>query len=743
MATTYDFRTLSPLDFEELVRDLLQAQWSLRLESFGAGADRGVDMRYLKGPHNVVIQAKHLAEGGYSALKRAVRNERDKALKLAPTRYILATSVPLTQDRKDELISLMEGVPLFARDILGREDLNNLLRQHGQIEVQHFKLWLSSASVLDRILHSGVYNRTEAEMAIIREMIPYFVRNASVPEAEAMLQETGALIIAGQPGVGKSTLARILLWLHAEQAWKIFVVDSLEEAFEVAATSEKRLILFDDFLGQVRLSADHVRGIDARLPPLLKRVSVHENLRFILTTRDYILTQARKLSDRLRPNEGSAREYVLNVGHYTRSVRARILYNHLYFSPLSTAQRDAVLKDDFFLAIIDHKNFNPRIIDEFTKPQYLALTDGSIRDTIMKILDNPQILWEIPFRDHIDPRGRHMMLALYLNGRDAMPAMLKNCYIRVCRALGSPIHASQIEESFRATFRSLDGSVMSLVGKKIMFTNPGVADYLASVIRSDRLVPLLLPEMRTYGEIRELWALWLLDDPSLAEREQLVTGWIEAAHRMRADGLSDRYGYIDFVMELHFELHSPAVGALIDEAIDAFEEQEVEMHEVSRVCSLLELSRQTLLPQEQEFRLRRAATRAGALLANEHSYAMSLEDIESLVDSLHAYGNDLALVIPACQGAMRSIEREIREHMRDIENVEDLDEFEDSLFQLMKFHDYSTSEVAVRIDRYREELYEEGRVSSRSGYSGRLPSGTEQDISDGDIISMFDGLKSS
>jgi hypothetical protein len=40
MATANDFRTLSPLDFEELVRDLLQAQWGVTLESFGAGADQ-------------------------------------------------------------------------------------------------------------------------------------------------------------------------------------------------------------------------------------------------------------------------------------------------------------------------------------------------------------------------------------------------------------------------------------------------------------------------------------------------------------------------------------------------------------------------------------------------------------------------------------------------------------------------------------------------------------------------------
>ncbi|MEW6626439.1 MAG: restriction endonuclease [Pseudomonadota bacterium] len=146
MGTVYDFRTLSPLDFEELDRDLLQAQWGVTLESFGAGTDQGIDLRYLTGPHKVIIQAKHLSEGGYTGLKRALRDERLKAMKLAPTRYLLATSVSLTPARKDEIIALMEGVPLTPGDIFGREDLNNLLGLHQTIETRHFKLWLSSAN---------------------------------------------------------------------------------------------------------------------------------------------------------------------------------------------------------------------------------------------------------------------------------------------------------------------------------------------------------------------------------------------------------------------------------------------------------------------------------------------------------------------------------------------------------------------------------------------------------------------
>ncbi|KQU47397.1 hypothetical protein ASG67_14145 [Sphingomonas sp. Leaf339] len=284
-----DFHDLSPLDFEELVRDLLQAHWSRRLESFGPGKDQGVDVRYLAGPERIVVQAKHYVRSGPTALVRAMGHECAKAAALQPSRYLLATSVSMTPSLKAQIVAAMPGVPLAEIDILGREDLNNLLGLHPEVEQRHFKLWLASSAVLERIVRSGVYNRTAIELDNIREMIPRFVQNRSVADAEALLAETGAMFIAGAPGVGKTTLAQMLLWRHAEQGWRIFVVDDVEEAIAVASEGERRLILFDDFLGQVRLSSDHVRGLDARLPPLLDRVAGQKDLRFILTTRDYIL----------------------------------------------------------------------------------------------------------------------------------------------------------------------------------------------------------------------------------------------------------------------------------------------------------------------------------------------------------------------------------------------------------------------------------------------------------------------
>ena len=154
----YDFRSLSPHDFELLCRDLLQETLGVRLESFTTGRDSGIDFRYHRQGVNLILQCKHFADSGYGALRRVLRNkERQKLDALAPTRYVLATSVGLTPARKNEIVEIMAPYSLGPSDIVGPDDLNNLLTQHGHVERRHFKLWLTSATVLERVLHAGIF----------------------------------------------------------------------------------------------------------------------------------------------------------------------------------------------------------------------------------------------------------------------------------------------------------------------------------------------------------------------------------------------------------------------------------------------------------------------------------------------------------------------------------------------------------------------------------------------------------
>jgi len=101
----YDFKILSPADFEGLTRDLLQRHWGVRLEAFKAGRDQGIDLRYSgRQDRSIIIQCKHYAGSTVARLVRDIRiEELPKVVRLNPNRYVLVTSLPLSPGNKEEI----------------------------------------------------------------------------------------------------------------------------------------------------------------------------------------------------------------------------------------------------------------------------------------------------------------------------------------------------------------------------------------------------------------------------------------------------------------------------------------------------------------------------------------------------------------------------------------------------------------------------------------------------------------
>ena len=69
----YDFRSLSWSDFENLVRDLLQEELNITLESFKAGREKGIDLKYAKDPcAGLLVQCKGYVGSGVDKLIRTL-----------------------------------------------------------------------------------------------------------------------------------------------------------------------------------------------------------------------------------------------------------------------------------------------------------------------------------------------------------------------------------------------------------------------------------------------------------------------------------------------------------------------------------------------------------------------------------------------------------------------------------------------------------------------------------------------
>ena len=327
----------------------MEAAEGKRFESFGRGRDSGIDLRRSEAEFGTtIVQAKHYRDSALPKLLGVLKKERTKINVLKPTRYILATSLSLSPSGKDKIISALSPFVQSPSDVLGAEDLNGLLGKHPDVERQHFKLWLSSTNVLNRIFNNATYVRSVDEAERIERTIRLFAANKSVDDALDLLEKYKFLIISGAPGVGKSTLARIIAWLHMQQDWQLVAVEDFEEALRVFDGTQRQIFFFDDFLGQIRLTPDIVRRTDGRLLQFIKRVNKAKHSRFVVTSREYIIRQAQLTSERLNDAAVQLRKYVIDLEEYTRTVRAQILYNHIFFSDVGEDYRDAILSDKLF-----------------------------------------------------------------------------------------------------------------------------------------------------------------------------------------------------------------------------------------------------------------------------------------------------------------------------------------------------------------------------------------------------------
>lgn len=501
-------RALSAHDFEILCQDLLGRELGAALEGFTAGRDGGIDLRLLRpsgGGSRVIVQCKHYITSGYSALKSKVKAEAARSARIEASRFILATSVGTTPGRKRELSKILAdaGVSCGEQDIYGREDLERILRENSDIERTHYKLWLSSSAHLQQMINNGILVRSEGYLEELRHNAALFVENQSVDEALALLAHHHTCLISGAPGVGKSTLAEILL-LHAiSEGYRPIIVSSdIAEADQMYLSGEKQVFLYDDFLGRTTTFERQGKNEDDRLVRLIERVERAPTKRLLLTTREYILQQARIAFDRLSDRRLDLTKYVLDVGIYTRRNRAHILYNHIYFSEASPEARQSIREDRNYVALIDHENYNPRLIsDAVALFSASGEPDDRFGDFLLGTFANPFGLWSHVFRNQFTPAARTLLAFVTLMDAPVTMDALERAHLALAQDGGWG--------TFEDTMRVLEGTALTIGAPPLAmidFVNPGVADSVLGALLNDS--QLLLSLMVAAFEFDQLVKLW-------------------------------------------------------------------------------------------------------------------------------------------------------------------------------------------------------------------------------------------
>jgi len=576
------FDELSHDDFEELVADLFSADTGLRFVPGGRGQDRNIDMRAEDEDGVHVIQCKHYPNSTYSHLKAAARDEAralaDRQDEFASYRFV--TSRRVTHENRREIAAILSGLASRDDDVVGEKGLRQLLRQHPEVERAHHKLWLAGAAQLDHFLHAETYERTWALVADSRKLERRFVKTEAYAEAKRTLEEHRCCVISGDPGAGKTSIAQMLLLDALDDGWKVFRIPhgKFGEAWRLSGIdpTARQLFYFDDFLGQVEPTSN--RPDDETVTSFMRQVAASPNRRLVMTSREYVLRRAQRRSDELEHEPLLSSRMVLSKASLTEGERAEILASHIRCSDeLDGDAAESVLTDGAIQRIVNHPNYNPRLVAWMTGLAAYRLTDAdraAFADFCVEILDDPEQIWQRAFEVGLDEAEQILVVTLASFGMDTFSSELEIAFDEACKVHGIDTRRRLYERSLAVLDDSFATTTTFGRSLGVKPADPSVIDFVASYLRASRAdAELTIRSTVFVMQYVNLWELLSGERPEPDER--LVPLFAEALARIaEATASSGHYPWADVpyaepTHELSALLEECAQAPGLSEAVDA------------------------------------------------------------------------------------------------------------------------------------------------------------------------------
>lgn len=751
-----NLETLSPIDFEDLCRDLAQAETGKRFSAFGPGPDGGVDGRHSKGKGVTVLQCKHYVGSSFSQLKKAAKGELEKLEKLDPKRYLFFTSQSLSPKKSDALAEIFDRFLQAPEDIWGREDIEAALIRNPDIEKSHIKLWLSSTAVLERILQSGLEAFTQATKTEILEEVRVYARNPSFDDAIRKLESEKILIVSGPPGVGKTTLAKMVAYQYLNEGWQFYAINSMDDGFAKIDDEKPTVFFFDDFLGRIELNRQSLLERDSALSVFVKRVRRSKNARFILTSRAHIFEEARRLSDHVDDRRLQLAKYLLDVGSYTRKIKSHILFNHLSVSGLSQSHFRSLLEGDWLAKIVDHKNYNPRVIASISSDCLDSVDHQVYPQYIFQALENPELIWSKPFSS-LDMKSQNLLVALFFGGQygheiEELRQNYAELHRAVCAYYSQPTKPSDFEESLR----SLESGFLSISGTEVQFVNPSLRDFLKSYLVDREFLSLLPAAARRCEWAEKLWAHFKEHFQTRASEVRdfalLYIPYLEYIDAQPTMKRSANKEYVAFVqddvsisgrVELLFEWwEQTGEGLFLEKSLAILQSSSLELVSWRDGSSLPELHWWV-----REFVNDDQAIKCDLLAAIENRLidvvtgGVSADELITLVEKFdeHMANSETDHVNAELESAVGYEFSETREATSHLDSEGDLLEHLEYLKSLAKLTGFDLDHAEMVVHDRISEIEESDPSERASGYSPRRER-SEEKFSDDDIKSLFSNL---
>ena len=238
-------------------------------------------------------------------------------------------------------------------------------------------------------------------------------------------------------------------------------------------------------------------------------VNESPNKFLVLTTREYILADAKQSFDKLSRADFSPMTCVMEMAKYGSRERAQVLYNHISQSGLEPAQRSHFSRREVFSPIVSHRSYNPRhIAQTLSLRDWTGVDPARISNSIVANLENPQQIWRHIVENDMSRAELHLLEVLFSFGGAVSEAELSRQWMLYRAHLGENGEArtyrralAKMELTFVQSFRNRSGEL------RVGYHSPSVDDFLRHYLAEDaQLLRRLLESASWFEQVYALFS---------------------------------------------------------------------------------------------------------------------------------------------------------------------------------------------------------------------------------------------
>lgn len=490
----YNFNNINDEEFEELFKDILTLKLGKKFRTFRKGKDGGIDVISID-DSNIIGQAKHYLESSSAKLLYDLEHiEKEKVKKLKPKRYIFCCSRKLSRGEFEKVLEIFSPFIRSNEDIFDENIIVDILEKNQELENKWYKLWMPEPNVIKKILNSLDTVSTSYYEEKINKEIRVYTETKYYKKAEKLLDENNVIIIHGNPGTGKTTLANMLVYklITRDYRFKYLTSNNIQNLDFLLKSDEKNVILVDDFLGGNILEIE--AGKENDISNLINICSNSKNKKLILTTRTVLYNRANKDFEKFNRITTKTNKLKIDTSEMSLYEKAKLLYNHICYRNINFSPKyEVFLKNNLYYKIINSINYTPRNISEIIdnivnyekdEVENIRMIEFALKDT--------NGIWKYYYKNlRIEEKMLLQLIAMF--NSDVQLNVVEKIFNKLYNELLKEKNIQWFDNCFEESIKVLSESLIKIVNIDIgealtNLSNPSIRDYVIDTIKNNGII---------------------------------------------------------------------------------------------------------------------------------------------------------------------------------------------------------------------------------------------------------------